>query len=286
MVFTAGIFVFFTDHCFRGPMQRVFLSLVLLLVGLSPAQESVQEIRRQIKAVEKEATQEKDLSAAEKKRHQDFVDNARKKLAAFDEQSSVLKAQIDSLKAESVRLDEARKQASGSSHWVEARKLKYQENLLQALDSLVPVLNSDIPFKNQEAVDAIHETASQLRKGIVTPEEALGRAFDILMERMQLGYTTENWSGYFAWQGRSLSGKFVRYGAIAAIFVSQDGQEVFWLQKKGSAYNWQSVGDNAVLKGILKETLKVAEGQAPPMLVMLPFVTKPSVTKSTVKEAK
>ena len=254
-------------------MQRVFLTFVLLLVGLAPAQESVQEIRRQIKAVEKEAAQEKDLTATEKKRHQDFVDNAQKKLTAFAEQAATLKTQIDSLKAESANLDKARQDAIGSSHWVDARKQKYQENLAQALDSLLPVLSNDIPFKNQEAVQSLRETASQLRKGIVTPEEALGRAFDVLMERTQLGYTTENWSGYFAWQGRSLAGKFVRYGAVAAIFVSQDGQEVFWLQKKEKGYEWQSVGDNAVLKGILKETLKVAEGQAPPMLVMLPFVT-------------
>jgi hypothetical protein len=261
-----GVFCF----VFFRPMRKLLILVSMLVVSVS-AQESIQEIKRQTKTVEKEGIREKELSQTEKKRHQDFVETAKKKLEAYDGQSATLKAQIDSLRAEASRLDAARLQAAGSSHWVDARKVRYQESLAAALDGLVPVLESDIPFKSREAVEAIRETAGQLRKGTVTPEEALGRAFDVIIDRIQLGYTTENWSGYFPWQGRSLSGKYVRYGAVSALFVSQDGSEVFWLQQKASGYEWKSVGENGTLRTLLKEALKVAEGQAPPALVMLPF---------------
>ncbi|HSQ42749.1 MAG TPA: DUF3450 family protein [Fibrobacteraceae bacterium] len=234
------------------------------------AQESLPEIRRQIKAVESETAHENELRQSEKQRHQDFLENARRKLDSYASQSKTLQSQIDSLHQELGRLDEARKQATETSHWAESRRAKYQESLAYSIEKLAPVVESDIPFKREEMAQSLRETASQLRKGLISPDEALGRSFDVLQDRIQMGYTTETWSGYLAWQGRNLSGKFVRYGGVAAIFVSQDGQEVFWLHKLLAGYDWQAATD-PLLANSLRETLRVAEGKAPPMLVFLPF---------------
>lgn len=259
--------------------MRLFALSILMLAGsVAFAQESVQELRRQTKAVEKETVQEKQLFQNEKKRHQDYVENARRKLASMEEQTAQLRAQIDSLRAEAARLDDARQKASGTSRWIDGRKAKYQETLARSIDSLVPVLEADFPYQNREAAESMREAASQLRKGIITPDEALGRAYDLLLDRIQMGYTTETWSGYFPWQGRSIAGKYVRYGAVASIFVSQDNEEIFWLLKSKSAYEWRAVGANLALRAALKETLKVAEGKSPPALVMLPFATGKEVT--------
>jgi hypothetical protein len=260
-------------------MRKFVLPTILLFGSLVFAQESVQEIRRQIKAVEKETVQEKQLYQTEKKRHQDYVENAKKKLVSMDEQAAQLRAQIDSLRAESSRLDKARQQASGTTKWIDAKKAKYQESLARSIDELVPILESDFPFGNTEAMESMKEAASQLRKVIITPDEALGRAYDLLLDRIQVGYTTETWSGYFPWQGRSIAGKYVRYGAVASIFVSQDNEEIFWLLKGNAGYEWKAVGADLALRAMLKETLKVAEGKSPPALVMLPFPTAKEVVK-------
>jgi len=262
-------------------MRRLSFLLLLVMIPLAMAQESVQDIRRQIKAVEKEAAYEKDLAQNEKKRHGDFQEISRKKMATYDEQASSLKAQIDSLKVEGTRLDDARQKASGTSKWVEQRKLAYQEGLVRSIEEIAPILEADVPFKNMEAATTTREIASQLRKGVLSPEEALGRVFDQLIDRIQMGYTTENWSGYFAWQGRSISGKFVRYGAVSALFISQDGAEVFWLARSQKGYEWKDVGGNTFLRNALKEALKVSEGQSSPALVLLPFATaiKPNEVK-------
>lgn len=254
-------------------MRKFVIPAILLLGSLVFGQESLQEIRRQLKAVEKETAQEKQLFQNEKTRHRDYVENAKRKLASMDEQGVLLRAQIDSMKAEVTRLDDARQKASGTSKWIDARKAKYQESLARSIDELVPVLEADFPFNNRESAESMKEAASQLRKGIITPDEALGRAYDLMLDRIQMGYTTETWSGYFPWQGRSIAGKYVRYGTVASIFVSQDNEEIFWLLKTKAGYEWKAVGANLAMRAALKETLKVAEGKSPPALVMLPFAT-------------
>lgn len=260
-------------------MRKLILPVLLLVGTMAFAQESLQEIRRQIKAVEKETAHEKELFQNEKKRHQEFLENSRKKSASFEDQAATLRAQIDSLRAEANRLDEARVKAAGSSKWVDARKAKYQESLARSIDSLVPILLADFPFRQTEAAESMKDAAVQLRKGIITPDEALGRAFDLLLDRIQMGYTTETWSGYFPWQGRSISGKYVRYGAVASIFVSQDNEEIFWLLQNKAGYEWKFVGTNLPLRAALKETLRVAEGKSQPALVMLPFASMKEVAQ-------
>jgi len=262
-------------------MIKHLLVVLILLSSMGFAQESLQEIRRQIKAVEKETQQERDAFQGEKKRHQDFMENSRKKLSSMDEQTNVLHAQIDSLNSEAAQLEQSRQAVLGKSHWVEGRRQKYQESLARNLDSLAADVARDIPFRQDEAANNIREAAAQLRKGIVTPEEALGRAFDVLVERIQLGYTTENWSGYFAWNGRSIAGKFVRYGGVAGLFIAQDSDDIFWMLRGVNGYEWKPVGSNLALRTSLKETLKVAEGKSPPSLVLLPFAAQGPVQEAS-----
>lgn len=252
--------------------MRILSVLLAMAVGFAWSQESLPEIRRAQKQVERETKQEKDLAAAEKKRHADFVENTRKKIAALEEQSRLLQAQTDSLKSESLRLQEARVQVVGSRQWVENRRQKYRVDMIKHMDSLAKALQADVPFRRDEAIVTLEENAKLLKQGVLSPEEALDRAFDVLLERIQLGLTTETWSGFLNWQGRTLAGKFVRFGAVSALFASSETQEYYWLKRSSSGYEWMPVGNNAEQRALFKETMKVAEGKAPPALVFLPFV--------------
>jgi len=262
------------DLCIFAPMK--FTSAIIIVLGfLVPlqAQESLAEIRRSMKSVEQETSREKDLAATESKRHAAYVETSRQKVAALAQQESALRGQLDSMRAEIARLRDAKQKTAGGARYYEARKARYAEELARLIDSVAPRLESDFPYKNEDAVSSLRETSAQLRKGVVTPDEALGRVLELLLDRIRLGYTTETWSGYLAWQGRSIPGKFLRYGAVASVFVGQNGEDILWLARDGKNYQWMSAGQNLELRATLKDVMKVAEGKTPPKLVNLPIPT-------------
>lgn len=252
-------------------MSKLCILLFFCAFSFLSAQETVDGIRREIKSVEAETAREKSLHEAEKKRHSDFVESSRQKVLSLNEQNRTLKAEIDSLHKELGRLADARNKAAAGTRWYEARKVKYRVNLANVIDSLVPFLEADFPYKTDEAAASVRETASQLRKGIIAPDDALGRVFEVLGERIRLGYTTEAWDGFLkAPDGRSVSGTFFRYGAVASIFVSNDGEDVFWLSKEKDGYTWNYVKEPLALRADIKDAMKVAQGKGAPHLVTIP----------------
>ncbi|MDR3000880.1 MAG: hypothetical protein LBU89_06410, partial [Fibromonadaceae bacterium] len=104
------------------------MRLLLLLLGLTSfisAQESVSEIRRNIKSVNTETEREKSSMQNEAKRHAAFMEKKKKKKVTFETQEKELRQQIDSLKAEIEKLRVARQRALGSVRHFENRKTKY-----------------------------------------------------------------------------------------------------------------------------------------------------------------
>lgn len=248
------------------------LCLCLCLSGVFAfAQETVESVRRQIKAVEAETARENSLHDAEKKRHSEFIEVGRQKVQALASQNKALKAEIDSLKAEIKNLAEAREKTSGTVRYFENRKAKYSESLARVIDSLVPVFESDFPYRNEETITNVKEIANQLHKGLIEADDGLNRTLEVFYDRIRLGYTTEVWSGFLQVGTRNVPGKFMRYGAVAAIFVSNDGNDVLWLSRseKGD-YQWKNVSDDLAMRTALKDVMKVAEGKTAPRLVTIP----------------
>ena len=62
----------------------------------------------------------------------------------------------------------------------------------------------------------------------------------------------------------------MRYGAVASIFVSNDGNDVLFLTRNGSGYAWKNVSEDLTMRTILKDVMKVAEGKTAPRLVTIP----------------
>ena len=259
--------------------MKFSISKLLVCIGLVAttafAQETVESVKRQIKAVEAETTREKSLHDAEKKRHAEFVEVGRKKVQAIATQSKTLKAEIDSLKAELGRISEMRQKTAGTVRWYESRKGKYGEALAKVIDSLAPVFESDFPYRNEEAVKSVQEIANQLHKGLIEADDALNRTLEVFYDRIRLGYTTEVYKGFLQVDARSVPGTFLRYGAVSSIFVSNDGNDVLWLSRTADGgYAWKNASDNIVMRSALKDVMKVAEGKTAPRLVTIP-VTLP-----------
>lgn len=259
-------------------LTKIFLCLSLAGV-VSQAQETVESVRRQIKAVEAETAREKSLHDAEKKRHAEFVEVGRKKVQALASQNKTLKAEIDSLKAELQNLANVRQKSLGTVKYFENRRAKYGESLAMVIDSLIPVFESDFPYRNEETVKSVQEIANQLHKGLIEADDGLNRVLEVFYDRIRLGYTTEVYKGFLQVDARSVPGTYLRYGAVASIFVSNDGNDVLWLARTADGgYAWKNVSDNLAMRTVLKDVMKVAEGKTAPRLVSIP-VTIPKEDK-------
>jgi hypothetical protein len=245
-----------------------FLLLAFALANTLFAQDNVAEIRRNIKTVNAETEREKNLTQAEAKRHADFVANSKQKTTALENQEKELLEQIDSLKAEIEKLKGARQKALGTMRYFETRKAKYSEDLAKTIDTLILFVENGFPYKNSEAADALREISSQLRKSVISSEAAFGRVWEIMLERIRLGYTAETWNGNLNLDGKTIAGKFFRYCMVASIFTSQNGETVLWLNNKTG--KWESAGENFALRSAIKETMRVAEGKTAPKLSPVP----------------
>lgn len=259
-------------------LTKIFLCLCLTGV-FAGAQETVESVRRQIKAVEAEAAREKSMHDTEKKRHAEFIEVGRKKVQALSAQNKTLKAEIDSLKAELKNLADARQKAAGTVRYFENRKAKYGEALAKVIDSLAPVFEADFPYRNEEVVNSVKEIASQLQKNLIEADDGLNRTLEVFYDRIRLGYTTEVWKGFLQVGNRNVAGTYLRYGAVASVFVSNDGNDVLWLSKNGNSYVWNNVSDDLAMRTALKDVMKVAEGKTAPKLVTIPVVVLPKEAK-------
>jgi len=233
------------------------------------AQETFSEIQRNIKTVKAETEREKILTQEDSKRHAAFVENAKQKTAVLETQEKELLKQADSLKAEIEKLKNARQKALGTARYYENRKIKYSEDLSKTIDSLALFVEMGFPHKNDYAAEALREISSQLKKSVIGPEAAFGRAWEVMLERISLSYTTETWNGNMELEGKSVAGKFFRYGTVTSIFISQNGEAVLWLNSKSG--KWESAGENFTLRSALKETMRVAEGKTAPKLSLIPI---------------
>lgn len=243
----------------------------MLAVSLSFAQETVESVKKQILAVEKETKREKSLHEAEKKRHEEFIAAGKQKVIALNSQNKALRAELDSMKAEISKLSTARNKASSTVRWYEGKKAKYRDELAKLIESLIPLVETDFPYRNSEAATSLKEIAEQLAKAVISPDDALGRALEIFTDRIKLGYTTEVWKGSLPIENREINGTFMRYGAVASLFISTDGNEVFWLSESNeNGYAWENVSANMEMRTLLKDALKVAEGKTAPRLVLIP----------------
>jgi molecular chaperone GrpE (heat shock protein) len=254
-------------------IMKKFLPLFFLLsLGVTFAAETVDGVRRQIKAVNEETAREKKLHADEKKRHEDFIKSGRDKVVSLNNQKKSLRTEIETMKAELARLNEARNKSAGVAHWYEARKQKYAQDLAKVIEELVPYFEADFPYRATETAESLKEMASELRKGVIAPDDALGRVLEVFMERIRMGYTTESWDGYLtdAETGKQMQGKYFRYGAVAAIFESADQTEYYWLDHVNGAYNWKKVPASLELRAQVKDAFRVAEGKAAPHIVRVP----------------
>ena len=268
-------------------MKRILRLFLILSLGVAYAAETVDGVRRQIKTVNEETSREKKLRADEKRRHEDFIKSGRDKVVSLNNQKKSLRSEIATMKAELARLNEARNKSAGVAHWYETRKQKYAQELAKVAEDLVPYFEADFPYRATETAESFKQMASELRKGVVAPDDALGRILEVFMDRIRMGYTTESWDGYLtdAETGKQMQGKYFRYGAVAAIFESADQTEYYWLDHVNGAYKWKKLPSSLEVRAQVKDALRVAEGKAAPHIVRIPVPTGDAVKSVSAEKS-
>jgi hypothetical protein len=251
---------------------KVWLAVLWLVLPVL-AQESVRELARETKKVQQEIAREKELHAKETARHKDFIKSSNSKLNTISQQTASVKSQTDSCAKSWLVCRGHKKNYGVLLTGLESVKILFSDELASKIDSIVPVLELDHPYKREESAEQLRSIAAQLRRRVISPEEGFGRVWDVLLERIRLGYTSETYSGYLdvSGSGQGIPGKYLRYGAIWSVFVSQDGEDVYFLNATQNQYQWVSAGKDLALRQKLKEALKVAEGKSAPQLVPVPF---------------
>lgn len=257
-------------------MSKGLVLILLLVFGSSTlyAQETIREIKREIKKVNQDSKREQSLHSKEAQKAQQFKATSADKLRRVSQQGAIIRAQTDSLKQELSRTQAARKKLKGGAYWFNKKKEDFGVLIAQRVDSIIPLIAKDYPYKIEETIKSLEDLSSQLKRNVISPEEGLGRLWDVLLNRIKMGYTAETYSGYLTINEGSagIAGKYLRYGAVFALFVSQDGEHVYYLDAgDGENYAWKSAGKDMELRLALKDALKVAEGKTAPRLAALPL---------------
>ena len=120
-------------------MRKISL-LVILVLNFSSAQETLREIRQQIKSVEAEADREKSLHNQELKNNQAHQKVFQEKQASFQQQSKSLQMQIDSLQQELKVIEEERQKEQKLVQWIGNRRHRYANYLAKSIDSIATLM--------------------------------------------------------------------------------------------------------------------------------------------------
>ncbi len=269
-------------------MKKCFFLCLIFCCGVAFSAETLDGVRRQIQTVNNETAREKKLHADEKKRHEDFIRSGREKVVSLSNQKKALRADIDAMKAELSRLNEARNKSSGVSRWYDSKKAKYAQELAVVIEELVPFFESDFPYRASETAESLREMAMELKKGVIAPDDALGRVLEVFVDRIRMGYTTESWDGYLtdAESGRQMQGKFFRYGAVAAMFESADQSDYYWLDRVNGVYSWKKIPESLELRADVKDAFRVAEGKSAPHIVKIPISSRRTDAENELKNTK
>lgn len=256
----------------RGHALRGGLALILAFTAAEAwSQETLSQVQRELDRVERETQREKDAHAAERKRAQEFESQKAAKLKALREQIQVQEARIDSLKGQAATAKRRRSALKKQEAFYRGKYQDFQKALAAVIAGWADTLQSDFPHKLEKRLSDFRELAASASEGAVPVEEALGRWFTLVQAGLEMGYDTEVVPGtYRDPDGASFEGTYVRLGAVALAFASEDGKRMAYLAKTDSGYAWRSGDLAAPVKENILLAFQVAQGKVAPQLVPLP----------------
>lgn len=253
-------------------MPSFFVLIVLIASFIGPVWgQDEGDLQRQIRLVKEEIQREEQLRQREQERDRLFAISAEERLKRLRTERAVAASQLDSLRSESARMELSRQKQRSTTRWYIKRHDDHRMFLVGLTDSVIAFVEQDFPYGKEERLRSLRSLREQLVAGTLTPEEGTDRLWAVLLNLLKVGGSVENWPGALATPEGELNGRFLRWGAVAMAFVSDNGREIRLLNRSGGTWEWKSVGDDLPMRSALREALKMSEGKSAPALVLLPI---------------
>lgn len=135
--------------------------------------------------------------------------------------------------------------------------------MLDMVDALDRMVNSDIPFRLQERRDRVIDMRDLLDTSDVTTSEKYRRLMELYQSELEYGRRTEAYRDTLP-DGQQVD--FLRIGRTMLFYQSVDGAKSGWWNPQ--TRNFEPIGDEYRLA--VKEGLAIASNQRAPDLVTLP----------------
>lgn len=248
------------------------LALVALSAATAPAQETLSSVQRELDRVEREIAREQELHKQERARAAEFEKQKNARLQAIREQLEAADARIDSLtrRSEVERRRRAAQRALAARYV--ARQNDFRADLAREIDTLMTWVATDFPYQRERRLSEWRELADANREATAPVEEIMIRLFGLVQASLDFAQDSEAYPGtYTTDDGVTHDGFYVRLGAVAMVFSSNDDQFQAYLARTADGYAWREDGLSADTRRSIRSAVNVAQGREAPRLVPLPI---------------
>lgn len=243
------------------PIMRPWVAIALVAALLATA-ASAQVLDRSIEAENRiardaaQAQEQIDQVAEETER---LVDEYRQVLNETDSlriYNRQLERIVDSQEEEIVSINE---QLAG----LEDTERDVIPLMIEMAESLVGLIEADMPFRLEERMDRAENLVSMLDRSDVTTSEKYRRLLEAYQDEIEFGRTTEGYRGQLP-DGQRVD--FLRIGRTLLFYQSLDGTLTGWWNPNSREF--EQLGDSYRLP--VSDGLAIAQNQVAPDLVRLP----------------
>ncbi len=138
--------------------------------------------------------------------------------------------------------------------------------MLEMTDTLVQIVEADVPFLRTERLDRIAKLKEMIDRADVTAGEKYRRIMEAYSIEADYGKTIEAYRGELEQRGTVRAVDFLRIGRVGLYYQTLDGAETGrWSEELG---DWQLLASS--YRRPVRDGLSIARKQAPPSLLRLP----------------
>lgn len=140
--------------------------------------------------------------------------------------------------------------------------------MLEMVDTLKKFVESDVPFLPEERQNRLLDLQNMMDSSDVSVSEKFRRIMESYQIENEYGWTVDAYTGPLTIDGQSRQVDFLRFGRIALVYQTPDGNlRGFWNQKDRK---WEPLGSE--YRNAIRDGLRIARKQAAPDLVELPII--------------
>ena len=148
---------------------------------------------------------------------------------------------------------------------IETTNREVQPLMQQMVNTLDTFIKLDVPFLLEERTAVVNSLKATMDRADVSTSEKYRLILEAYQQELEYGRTLETYEGHLGTGATARTVEFARLGRVTLLYRTLDGSETgYWdAQKK----DW--VVDPS-LRGIVEEAIRVAKGDGPPELLIVP----------------